>query len=322
MLRLRTYAYYALLFVLLFHILIVCLLCDTPPISRDALIHHLAIPKLWLNHGGFYEIPWAEYSYYPMNIEVLYLVSLYFKNDIAPKFIHFVFGLGTGLLVFCYLKQRFDRIWGLLGMIIFITTPIVVWLSTSAYVDLGMTFFTTGSILSFTKWRGSGYGRLKWLIISSSFMGMALGTKYNALIVWFFLNLMIAYYYAKDTRRQLPALKYGFVFFTITLLIASPWYIKNYLLTGNPFYPLFESFFRVLHKGGGGGDGFGAIVQTLEIDFFQRRRMMYGESFWMTILIPVRMFFQGENTRGKGRQYPRFPAAGASRYPRTCFLHL
>ena len=35
----------------------------TPPISRDALIHHLAVPKLWLNHGGFYEIPWAEYSY-------------------------------------------------------------------------------------------------------------------------------------------------------------------------------------------------------------------------------------------------------------------
>ena len=29
----------------------------TPPISRDALIHHLAIPKLWLKHGGFYEIP-------------------------------------------------------------------------------------------------------------------------------------------------------------------------------------------------------------------------------------------------------------------------
>ena len=31
----------------------------TPPISRDALIHHLAVPKLWLKHGGFYEIPWA-----------------------------------------------------------------------------------------------------------------------------------------------------------------------------------------------------------------------------------------------------------------------
>ena len=60
----------------------------TPPISRDALIHHLAVPKLWLKHGRIYEIPWADYAYYPMNINLLYAICLYFKNDIAPKFIH------------------------------------------------------------------------------------------------------------------------------------------------------------------------------------------------------------------------------------------
>jgi len=116
----------------------------TPSISRDALIHHLAIPNLWLKHGGYYEIPWADYSYYPMYINLLYTVSLYFKNDIIPKFIHLAFGLGTGWLIYFYLKQKFDRNWGLLGMIIFLTTPIVVWLATSAYIDLGITFFTTG----------------------------------------------------------------------------------------------------------------------------------------------------------------------------------
>ena len=131
----------------------------TPPISRDALIHHLAIPKLWIKHGGCYEIPWAEYSYYPMNIDLLYVVCLYFKNDIAPKFIHLAFAIGTGLLIYLYLKLKFSRNWGLLGMVIFITTPIVVWLSTSAYIDLGMTFFTTGSVLAFIKWRDSEYGQ-------------------------------------------------------------------------------------------------------------------------------------------------------------------
>ena len=29
----------------------------TPPISRDALIHHLAVPKLWLKHGRFFHRP-------------------------------------------------------------------------------------------------------------------------------------------------------------------------------------------------------------------------------------------------------------------------
>jgi hypothetical protein len=222
-------------------------------------------------------------------------VALYFKNDIAPKFIHFAFALGTGLLIYLYLKKRLSRNWGLLGVIIFVTTPIVVRLSASAYIDLGMTFFTTGSILSFVKWRDSGYNQLKWLIISSCCMGIALGSKYNALIAWFFLTLMVTYGYAKDTHKQLPALRYSVIFFAITALVACPWYVKNYILTGNPFYPLFESFFGLIDHEGGKGSALGAIVQGRGMGFFQRRQMMYGESFWETLLIPVRMFFQGKD---------------------------
>jgi hypothetical protein len=148
-------------------ILVLCMefiLNITPPISRDALIHHLAVPKLWLKQGRIYEIPWANYSYYPMNIDLLYAFCLYLNNDIAPKFIHLAFGIGTGLQIYFYLKLKFDRNWGLLGMVIFITTPIVIWLSTSAYVDLGMTFFSTASIIAFIKWRDSEYKNIQWFL--------------------------------------------------------------------------------------------------------------------------------------------------------------
>jgi len=268
----------------------------TPPISRDALIHHLAIPNLWLKHAGFYEIPWADYAYYPMNIDLLFLVCLYFKNDIAPKFIHMAFGTGIGLLVYIYLKKRMGHNWGLLGAVIFITTPIVVWLSTSAYIDLGMTFFTTASIMTFIKWRDSEYKKLNWFLISSFCMGMALGSKYNALIAWFILNLILMYSYVRDTHRQMAALQYGILFFVVAVLVASPWYLKNYLQTGNPFYPLFNSFLKslnhqpvqeILHRQ--------AIEKTGQVSFFQMREVMYGETFWETLLIPIRMFFQGQD---------------------------
>jgi hypothetical protein len=269
----------------------------TPPISRDALIHHLVIPKLWLKNGGFYEIPWAEYSYYPMNINLTYLVCLYFKNDIIPKFIHFGFGLGTGWLIYFYLKEKFGHSWALLGMIIFITTPIVVWLSTSAYIDLGMTFFTTASVLAFIRWRDSEYSQFKWVLISSFCMGIAIGSKYNALIAFFIINLMLMLSYVRDTNKQIGALKYGIIFFVITALVALPWYLKNYLQTGNPFYPLFNSFFKLLHHQTVQGVLHGpAIKKTGKISFFKIREAMYGESFWETLLIPIRMFFQGKDT--------------------------
>jgi hypothetical protein len=268
----------------------------TPPMSRDALIHHLAIPKLWLKHGGFYEIPWAEYSYYPMNINLTYLVCLYFKNDIIPKFIHFGFGLGTGWLIYFYLKEKFDRNWALLGMMIFITTPIVVWLSTSAYIDLGMTFFTTASVLTFIRWRDSEYLRFKWFLMSSLCMGIAIGSKYNALIPWFIINMFLVLSVARDTRRQITALKYGMLFFGVTAFVASPWYLKNYLQTGNPFHPLFDSFFKSLnHHPVKEAVYRQAIEKTGQISFFKMREILYGESLWETLLIPIRMFFQGKD---------------------------
>ena len=270
----------------------------TPPISRDALIHHLAIPKLWLAHGGICDIPWVRFSYYPANIDMLYLVCLWLESHIAAKFVHLAFGIGTAFLVYLYLKKKFGTNWGLIGGLIFFSTPVIVRLSTTVYVDLGMAFFTTGSILAFFRWREGEYRDTKWLVLSAISMGLAVGSKYNALIAWFFLNLALVFCYSRDRRSGLSALKYGALFFLIALSIASPWFIRNYALTGNPIYPLHDGFVQALHHSGEGKSAIAGIVgksSTASRNVFQKRNLVYGESFLQTILIPVRIFFQGKD---------------------------
>lgn len=271
----------------------------TPPIARDALIHHLAIPKLWLKHGGFYELQWANFSYYPMNIDLLYIIPLYFKKDFLANFIHMSFGIGTAFLIYSYLKNRISKIAGLLGMLIFLSTPIVVRLSTQAYVDLGLAFFITASLLAFIRYRDGHFKNLKWLFISAFMMGLALGTKYNALIVWFFLSAAIVFLYARDTHQQWDALKNGLIFFLLSLLFFSPWLIKNAALTGNPFYPLFQGIFNVNTAATQKGV-YSMVSGQTSRGIFQFREMMYGESFWETLLIPVRYFYEGQD---HSRQY-------------------
>jgi hypothetical protein len=273
-------------------LLIETILNLTPPIARDALIHHLAIPKLWLKNGGFYEIKWADFSYYPMNVDLLYLIPLYFKKDFIANFIHMGFGIGTALLIYHYLNNKISRIAGLLGILVFLSTPIVVRLSTQAYVDLGLTFFTTASILAFICYRDGEFKEFKWLFLSSVTMGLALGTKYNALIVWFFLSLAIVFVYSRDTKKQWKAIECGFIFFLISLLIFSPWLIKNIILTGNPLYPLFKGIFNISSAIPGGT---GSISGDTSIGFFKMREMLYGENLWETLLIPLRIFFQGQD---------------------------
>ena len=269
----------------------------TPPTERDALIHHLAIPKLWLQNGSFYETKWAVFSYYPMNLDLLYLIPLYFNKDFIAKFIHMGFGLGTALLIYCYLRRKTSHFAGLLGILVFTSTPIVFRLSTEVYVDLGLAFFITAAIFAFLRYRDGEYKDTKWLFISSIAMGLALGTKYNALIPWFFLSSAIVFVYSRDTGEQWNAIKCGSIFFLISLAVFSPWLIKNYILTGNPLYPLLQGIFSITDISAQKGTR--TISGGIYRGIFQMREAMYGENFWETLFIPIRYFFQGQDNNSR-----------------------
>jgi hypothetical protein len=273
------------------------LLCLTPPISRDALIHHLAIPKLWIRHGGVIEIPWVEFSYFPMNVDLLYLAALLFGNDRVPAFIHLLFGWGTGYLVYAYLKGKAGRLWGLLGLLVFVSTPMITRLSITAYVDLGMIFFTTASVLTYLRWRDGSYTDMKWLLLSAVFMGLAAGSKYNALISWAFLNVAVCYLYAKDTGKQLQAIRWGLIFFLVALVVVSPWFVRNLVLKGNPIYPLMDNVFSFIH---GGRETLvflasGEAEKGGGYNLLRNRTLLYGEEIWQILLLPFRICFEGRD---------------------------
>ncbi|MBU2027147.1 MAG: hypothetical protein KJ814_05950, partial [Proteobacteria bacterium] len=65
------------------------LLVLTPETGKDALIYHLAVPKLYLMHQGFYFIPGNIFAGYPLLGEMHYLLALFFKNDILARAMHF-----------------------------------------------------------------------------------------------------------------------------------------------------------------------------------------------------------------------------------------
>lgn len=267
----------------------IIILASTPPTSKDALIHHLAVPKLWIKHGGFYNPPFMSHSYYPMNIELLYLIPLMFENDIVPKYIHFSFAVLIAILIYFYLKRKINNTFALLGVLIFLSTPIIIKLSTTAYVDLGLLFFSTLSLLTLLRWQEEDF-KTKWLIISAISCGLALGTKYNGLVVLFLLTLAVPYLYIRNNKNSSEAIKYGLFYFAISLIVFSPWITKNYLLTGNPIYPFYESIFSATNVNSGN-----------HLGVFQIRKLVYGETWWEIVLIPVRIFFTGED--GSPRQF-------------------
>ena len=296
-------------------ILSIIILSSVPPVSRDALTHHLAVPKLYLKHGGIYEIPELKCSYYPMNLDLLYLIPLSFGNDIIPKFIHFSFALMTAWLIFSYLKKRIDTCYALFGVLLFLSLPVIIKLSITVYVDLGLYYFSTASLVCLFKWIEKDF-KIKYLIYSAIWCGLALGTKYNGLIVLFLLTLFVPFIYLRSihggTYSQSRAISYSAVFMIVSLLVFSPWMIKNYIWANNPIYPLYNSLFNpkkvipitIKAPDTDSSDSTNNVSNDVKKPkgrwgHFAVRKIVYGEKWWETAVIPVRVFFQGKDDNPK-----------------------
>jgi hypothetical protein len=301
------------LLVLVFGVLV---LSAVPPVSRDALTHHLAVPKLWLKSGNMSEIPTVEFSYYPMNL------------DIIPKYIHFTFALLTAWLIFVFLKDRTAKThYGLLGALLFLSLPVILKLSITVYVDLGLVFFSTAALLYVLKWASNG-NQTRHLLIAGLFCGLGLGTKYNGLISLFLLTCFIPVLYlrtnlqpdeagdgrAYTSRRQknaavmtsLRALQAAALFVLISLLVFSPWMIRNFRWTGNPIYPLYQKTFNAFHPADTEPELVAGLAaeQNMEtadggLGHFALRKKVFKETFLELITTPVRIFFQGRDNNPK-----------------------
>ena len=266
------------------------ILCLVPPTARDELTHHLAIPRLYARAGRIIEVPMAPYSYYPMLLDMLYTPWVNWGYDSVPKFIHGFYGILTGLLLYAYLSRRMNAIYGLLGFFFFVSTPAVLRLSHWAYVDLGITFYSTGSLLCLLRWREEK-NAIRWLIIVALSAGFAVATKPNGLVVLLILSFLFVLILANEPQRGLTKIVSELVLFGIfALLPFLPWLIKNTLQTGNPFFPHLPALFPPR-----GGADVEMAPSYVEIGIIARRQFLYGESWWEIAALPLRIFFQGRD---------------------------
>jgi len=108
------------------------------------------------------------------------------------------------------------------------------------------------------------------------------------------------------------AMGYGAVFMIVSLMVFSPWMIKNYIWTNNPIYPLYDSLFNskkvipitIKAPDTDSSDSTKNISNDVKKPkgrwgHFAVRKIVYGEKWLETALIPVRVFFQGKDDNPK-----------------------
>ncbi|HTP40793.1 MAG TPA: phospholipid carrier-dependent glycosyltransferase [Nitrospiria bacterium] len=222
-----------------------------PEFFHDALIYHLELSRYDLLHHRIRFLPWNYNSALPANVESLYLLALAFSDERATKLIHAALALlcaaalgALGRLLSP--RPESSRLTGLLAGTLFLLTPSVVLLAGVSGNDMGLLFFELTSLLAWWRWRTAAARRQDtatraperaWLVISGLLMGFALGSKYSTLS---FLIGMAAVWCVWPQPTGMPRVArfrgFGRWLFSAAAT-ASPWWVRNLLATGDPFYP-------------------------------------------------------------------------------------
>ncbi len=211
------------------------LLALAPPISFDALLYHLVGPKLYIQEHRI----WAVDNfplYFPSLVEMLFTFGMLLKGDIVAKLIHYLYGLLAGAAIFLLAKRYLSSKAGWWSLALVWSMPMVWVVMGWAYADLGLVLYELLAFFALLNWLGSKEG--KWLLLSGALSGFAMGVKYTAFVVPLSLAFIILYQGVKRRQRASSLLRSLFLFALLALLLASPWYLRNLYLVGNPFYPL------------------------------------------------------------------------------------
>lgn len=241
-------------------------LTSLPPYFRDDLIIHLALPKHILHAGAWVPIPFQPSSVFPNALLPFNLVLLNAGLDRAVSFLPAFFYLGTALVLAHWVKEEFGAGWGIFAGGALLLEPLFFRLSTTAYNDPAVLFFSSAGAYYF--WR-----HLRENLPADGYKGAvalagASAIKYNAGL---FLACILVVLFLDCLRSRIwaPRLKVASASFLAALFFCSPWWIRFAHEHPSAPAPMFH----------------GPL---------QERVALCGDSFAYALASPVRLFFEGE----------------------------
>lgn len=203
----------------------------------DTLAYHLAVPKLWLEAGRAYSVPFIHHSNFPFAVDNLYLWGLRTGGESGAKAFELAFYLFGAFLVFGLARQRKDVNAGWWAMAAYATIPVVMWEAGSAYIDVAHGLFTAIGVFSLALAAEDKENRA--LILPAALgLGLAAGSKYTglqAIAAIGFASLVLI------LLKRAPGLNLGSWAAAMLLsgAVAAPWYVRNAINVGNPVFPFF-----------------------------------------------------------------------------------
>jgi len=202
-----------------------------PPFAFDELMYHLPYARQVAQQGTLGIHDWLRYPWFPYNYNLLYAAALQLGDDVLPHFLNALAGALSVVMLYRLGMQHANRLTACIGA--------AIWLGlgdySNALIDMGVALFVLSACVALWWWRESQPGRpvhggMRWLGLAAFFLGVAAGSKYQALV---FMPLVALFVVRQE--RSPKAWGLALVCFLLPCIY---WYARNFVMTGDPFNPI------------------------------------------------------------------------------------
>jgi hypothetical protein len=252
-----------------------------PSYTWDALWYHLPIAGYIMQSGTIGEIPNNSFieqfiNIFPKNIELFFIWNIIFlKNDILTDLSQLLFTIAGVLAIYSIaVKLNIKKRAAIYSSLLFFFTPIVILQSTTNYVDVAVSVLFLAAVnflMDDMPCRGGfetspceGHAERKFFhkrnittVMAGLTAGILLGSKGSGPLFIAVLSaaVIIREFLEGINARECGILKwkkiatktfqlYFFFFFIPVIFMGGYWYIKNWIIYGNPVYPMEISIFN------------------------------------------------------------------------------
>ncbi|MDD4957487.1 MAG: glycosyltransferase family 39 protein [Candidatus Omnitrophica bacterium] len=256
-----------------------------PPSALDEIQYHLFFPKLYASTGSISCDLSDIYGFFPQLAEMLYTLAVLLSNYISAHFLHCYFGLLSFAVIFFTVSRAANTRIAFLSALIFYAIPSTSLISTIAYVDLALCAYILLGTSLFASALISG-DRVRSALAGIMF-GFACGVKYTALFsLPICAIILLGWMLLHPADKKRTAIS-GSIFLACLLAAGFPWYLRNIMQTGNPFYPFFSPFF---------GTGPWGAERPLLYDILLKTTYGMGASIRDILRLPFNLFlYAGPN---------------------------
>jgi hypothetical protein len=264
----------------------------TGDMNDDAIAYHYLGPRVWLQNGVIRPVPDEIETYFPVVVEAQYAALMSLGGQRAPGFFA-VIGFGALLLMSGSLAIRLglDPTGAWWAAALVAAMPAVYRGAYGGFLDaLFAAFVLAAARMAFDMEQPGQFA------LFGIFCGICMGTKYTGIIAWVLLVscsfLVLAWAYRPKTSYLL---KWLGVSCAVAIVLAFPFYLRNWIVCGSPFYPAFPALLKWFTPN---------YLQPAAIQDLTRAMRIDGQGMgggvWNFLLLPFHLTFHTADFRGAG----------------------